>query len=967
MKVSTCLSSAAALGLVAGFGLVAPTGPAAAAVSPHISEIGYTLDTDFIEIAADPGTDLSGWTVGSVTRGGSVQAAENAVTVPDGTTVGDSGALAIEVPITNSVKSGAAADGEYGSSAFAIDDSGSLIDFDQIGGVTGGRGVTGKSGTYTPDPVVDQEAEPTGAVAAGGQSIQLVDGAWTSAPPTPDALPGDDGGENPDPEDVTPIADIQGTGAESSLQGETVRTRGVVTAAYPSGGLGGYYVQTPGTGGADDATPGASDGIFVYSPDTVGDISIGDHLEITGTVSERYGQTQMSVAGSGATTLDEPAEAVKPVEKAFPSGDAEREALEGMLLQPSGELTVADNYNTNTYGEVMLATGDGVLRQPTDVARPGSAEAKAIEEENLAREVVLDDGATVNYLDRDTDVPLPYLDQDAPVRVGASATFTSPVVLGFDHSKWRFQPTTRLTGTNAETVQPATFSDTRQDTPEAVGGQVSLAAFNVLNYFTTTGDQLPGCTFYEDREGNPITVRGGCDARGAATAESLERQETKIVTAINTLDASVVSLMEIENSAKFGDDRDAALKTLVTRLNEAAGSEKWAFVPSPEKVPADEDVIRTAQIYQPAEVAPQGESVILDDEDAFSNAREPLAQAYAPKDASGAPETEKTFVTVSNHFKSKGSGEGPGNEDTGDGQGFSNADRVEQAKSLVDFAGEQQKAAGSDYVYLLGDFNSYTQEDPMQVLYEAGYKDVGSEMTDKSTYVFKGRTGSLDHVLALDASGAEGTGGQAALPTSAYDAVTGADIWSINSVEPLAFEYSRFNYNISDLYEPDQFRASDHDPVVVGLFDEDSSGGGDDAEAEADGGTEDSGANADGGQDDADGSENDADSDGGQDNAGADGSQDDAGSDGGQDNADGSQNDADENGGKQGSSAGANSGSTANGTSANGTSASDAGRGGNLPRTGSELTAPVSIAAGLLLVGAAAVAIARRRRASAEH
>ncbi|MGV2819921.1 ExeM/NucH family extracellular endonuclease [Brevibacterium casei] len=959
MKVSTTLSSAAVLGLVAGIGLVAPTGPAAAAVSPHISEIGYTLDTDFIEIAADPGTDLSGWTVGSVTRGGSVQAAENAVTVPDGTTVGDSGALAIEVPITNSVKSGSAADGEYGSSAFAIDDSGSLIDFDQIGGVTGGRGVTGKSGTYTPDPVVDQEAEPTGAVAAGGQSIQFVDGSWTSAPPTPNALPDGDGGENPEPGEITPIADIQGTGAESPLQGQTVRTRGVVTAAYPSGGLGGYYVQTPGTGGAEDATPGASDGIFVYSPDTVGDISIGDHLELTGTVSERYGQTQMSVAASGATTLDEPAEAVKPVEEAFPTGDAEREALEGMLLQPSGELTVTDNYNTNTYGEVTLATGDGVLRQPTDVARPGSAEAKAIEEENLAREVVLDDGATVDYLKSDKDVPLPYLTEDAPVRVGASATFTSPVVLGFDHSKWRFQPLTRLTGANAEAVQPATFSDTRQDTPEAVGGQVSLAAFNVLNYFTTTGDQVPGCTFYEDREGNPITVRGGCDARGAATAESLERQETKIVTAINTLDASVVSLMEIENSARFGDDRDAALKTLVDRLNEAAGSEKWAFVPSPEKVPADEDVIRTAQIYQPAEVAPQGESVILDDEDAFSNAREPLAQAYAPKDASGTPEAEKTFVTVSNHFKSKGSGEGPGNEDTGDGQGFSNADRVKQAKSLVDFAGEQQKAADSDYVYLLGDFNSYTQEDPMQVLYESGYKDVGSEMTDKSTYVFKGRTGSLDHILALDTSGTAGTGSQADLPTSAFDAVTGADIWSINSVEPLAFEYSRFNYNISDLYEPNQFRASDHDPVLVGLFDEDSSGGGDDADGgQANATADDNGANADGAQDDADGS---------QDNGNADGGQDDSDGDQGSADSDGSQNDADEDGGRQGSSAGANSGSTANGTSANGTSASDAGRGGNLPRTGSELTAPVSIAAGLLLVGAAAVAIARRRKASAEH
>lgn len=948
MKASTTLASAAALGLVAGIGIALPSGPAIAATTPRISEIGYTLDTDFIEIAADPGTDLSGWTIGSVTRGGSVQAAENATVVPDGTTVGDSGAVAIEVPITNSVKSGSAADGEYGSSAFAIDASGALISFDQIGGVPGGKGVTGKSGKYTPNPVVDQEAAPTGAVASGGQSIQLVGGTWAAAAPTPNALPGDDGGSTPDPEDVTPIADIQGTGEESPLQGQTVKTRGVVTAAYPTGGLGGYYIQTAGTGGAEDATPGASDGVFVYSPDTVKDISIGDYLEVTGTVSERYGQTQMSVAESRATVLDEPAEAVKPVEDEFPTDTAAREALEGMLLQPTGDLTVADNYSTNTFGEVVLATGKGVLRQPTDVARPGSDEAKAIEKENLAREVVLDDGATVDYLKDDTDVPLPYLSTDAPVRVGAAATFTSPVVLGFDFKKWRFQPTTRLTGDNAEAVQPATFSDTRQATPEKVGGQVSIAAFNVLNYFTTTGDQVPGCTFYSDRAGNPITVRGGCDARGAANAESLKRQETKIVTAINELDASVVSLMEIENSAKFGKDRDAALKTLVTRLNEAAGSQKWAFIPSPAKVPADEDVIRTAQIYQTAEVVPQGESVILDDEDAFSNAREPLAQAYAPKDAAGAAETEKTFVTVSNHFKSKGSGQGPGNEDTGDGQGFSNADRIKQAKSLVAFAGEQQKAAGSNYVYLLGDFNSYTQEDPMQVLYEAGYRDLGSEKTDKSTYVFKGRTGSLDHVLALDASGGQSAGqqkagqqkAQAALPTTAYDAVTGADIWSSNSVEPLAFEYSRFNYNVSDLYSPDQYRASDHDPVLVGLFDEESDGGDDDADAGAgaDGGA---GAKADAGADADGGNGSSADAGAGAD--GGSGASADAGSGASADGGDGASVDAD-------------------GSQDNATSASEAGGSGNLPRTGSELTLPVSIAAGLLLVGAASVAIARRRR-----
>ena len=833
MNVSKTASSTAGLSLAAA--LVLPAAPAIAAPAAdsdiHISEIAYTFSTDFIEVAADPGTDISGWTFGSVTRGGNVQAQQNTVTVPEDTTVGDSGAVAIDVSITNSVKAGSAADGEYGSSAFVIDDDGELVDFQQIGGVVDGKGVTGTKNTFTPAPVIGQEAEPTGATAASGQSIQLTGDAWKSAAPTPNALPDssddgdDDGDDGETPEGVTPIADIQGTGDASPIQGKTVTTRGVVTAAYPEGGLNGYYIQTPGTGGADRADGAASDGIFVYSPDTVADTNIDDHVEVTGTVSEHYGQTQISVSASGLKTVDEPAEAVKPVEDAFPAGDEKRESLEGMLLQPSESLTVADNYNTNTYGEVVLATGEGTLDQPTDVHRPGTPEAKALEAENLDREVVLDDGATVNFLKADKDIPLPYLNKEDPVRVGAQANFTSPVVLGFDHEKWRFQPTTRLTGDNAEAVQPTSFTDTRTETPEAVGGQVSLASFNVLNYFTTTGDQLSGCQYYDDREGNHITVRGGCDARGAANAESLKRQETKIVTAINKLDASVVSLMEIENSAAFGKDRDDALATLVKRLNEAAGSEKWDFVDSPAAVPSDEDVIRTALIYQPAEVAPQNESTILDDQDAFSNAREPLSQAFAPKDGTGEIEKDETFVTISNHFKSKGSGSGPGNEDSGDGQGASNADRVKQAEALVGFAGDQQEATNSDLVYLLGDFNSYTQEDPMQVFYEAGYKDIAAEKTDESTYVYGSRTGSLDHVLALDASDeADGAGTDA----TAFDSVTGADVWNINSVESLALEYSRFNYNVADLFALDQFRASDHDPVVVGLFDPSDEGGDDD-------------------------------------------------------------------------------------------------------------------------------------------
>ena len=771
---------------------------AQAADQPEISEIAYAGgdDTDFVEIAAEPGTDVSGWTVGTVTRGGAPQSGAHVTTLPTGTVVGDSGALAIDVPITNSVNSGAAADGSYGSSAFVVDADGALVDFDQIGGEVGGRGVTASNSAALPESVRGQEATPTGATAPAGRSIQLVDGSWIADTPTPGALPGDDSTDPPvEPGEVIPIADIQGTGAESPLVGQTVTTQGVVTAVWAEGGLNGYAIQTAGSGGDAKAAGEASDGLFVYSAQTASEVAVGDSVQVTGSVSEYYGQTQITVSASGLTQLDEALEAPTPIEGEFPTGDAEREALESMLVLPTGDITVTDNYGTNRYGEISLVNGTEPLFQATDVVAPG-APAQEYEAENLQREVVLDDGGSVDYTGSASGVPVPYLSTDAPVRVGAATTFTAPVVVGYGFDKWRLQPTTWLTGENAADAQPVEFADTREAAPQEVGGDITVSSFNVLNYFTTTGEQLDGCTYYEDREGNPTTVRGGCDARGAYDAANLERQQAKIVDAINTLDASVVSLEEIENSDAFGKDRDESLSILVDALNAEAGGERWAFAQSPQSLPADEDVIRTAFIYQPDEVQPVGDSAILTDSDAFGNAREPLAQAFTTGD------DEEPFVAIVNHFKSKGSGSGDGNVDNGDGQGNSNADRVAQAQALVGFADEQKEAAGTEDVVLLGDFNSYTEEDPMQVFYEAGYTNIGKEFTDEQTYLFGARVGSLDHVLTSE---------------SLVEDVAGADIWNINSVESIGLEYSRYNGNVTNLYAEGPFRSSDHDPLVMGL------------------------------------------------------------------------------------------------------------------------------------------------------
>src|SRR5690606_17974650 len=194
---------------------------------------------------------------------------------------------------------------------------------------------------------------------------------FTAGTITPGAPSGDGGGGGEDPVAVT-IPDIQGTGDVSPVVGEQVVVRGVVTASYPTGGYFGFVIQTPGTGGALTEVPEGSDAVFVYQQSGTVAPRAGDHVEVTGTVAEFNGLTQVVAADAAAVVvLDEPADPVVPVTGlAWPATDAEREALESMLVEPAGPFTVSNTFSTNQYGEVGLAAGDRPLVQPTDVARP---------------------------------------------------------------------------------------------------------------------------------------------------------------------------------------------------------------------------------------------------------------------------------------------------------------------------------------------------------------------------------------------------------------------------------------------------------------------------------------------------------------------------------------------------------------------------------------------------------------------
>ena len=627
--------------------------------------------------------------------------------------------------------------------------------------------------------------------------------------PTPQGTSGGTGPTHPtdptDPTDpvepgaITPIAQIQGTGTASPLAGQNVTTEGVVTAVYSDGGKNGIVIQTGGTGAE---TPAASPAIFVYLGNGGVYPTIGQSVTVAGRVAEFNGVTQLT-----GPTITPRAAALDPVTPLaidyLPNGNEAREPLEHMLLQPTGAHTVTNNYQLNAFGELGLAPGDEALHQPTDVVLPG-AEASALQAENDARLVTLDDGRTPNYSTTAKTVPLPYISQDGgttikSIRTGDAVTFQHPVVLDYSFELWRFQPTTPVTGATAGADLPITWEDSRAAELGAmagVAGDYSIASFNVLNYFTTLGKDK-NCRSYNDRNGTPVTANG-CDVRGAYTESAFNDQQAKIVNAINTMDVDVLGLEEIENTATVSGDasrRDESLAALVEALNAAAGSERWAYVKSPAQVGQDEDFIRVGFIYNPNTVEPVGDSRIFNDPAFTGTARQPLAQEFRPVGGG------ESFVGVTNHFKSKGSVT-RGDADTGDGQGNNPNVRAAQSQALIDALSEQSDWTDAP-VFLLGDLNSYSREDAIRTLEANGYTNIsGAHADNEPTYQFDGQLGSLDHAF-----------GNAA----AMGLIQDARVWNINADESIAFEYSRRNYNVVDFYDDSPFRSSDHDPIKVGF------------------------------------------------------------------------------------------------------------------------------------------------------
>jgi uncharacterized protein len=570
----------------------------------------------------------------------------------------------------------------------------------------------------------------------------------------------------------TPIYSIQGSGTASPLNGQTnITTQGVVVGDFQgAAGHNGFYLQDP-TGDGNALT---SDGVFVFVPSASPffgvDVNVGDVVQLTGRATEFNTMTEIdnvtALTGCGTATPLTPTSVTLPETT---NGDLER--YESMLISISQTLTVEQNFFQGRYGQITL--GVGRLYQATNNYDAGSAPAIAAADLNARSLIVLDDGVSAQNPN-----PIPYIGTGNTLRAGDTVTGLvgtldyGPINSDTSIRDYRLQPTSSPTITRV---------NTRTAAPEAVGGNVKVASFNVLNYFN--GDGQGG---------------GFPTSRGATTAAEFTRQRNKIIAAITAIDPAVAGLMEMEND---GSGSTSAVQDLVNGLNAATAPGTYAFVTEPGP---GTDEIKVAMIYKPGQVTPVGAAVNYQTSDPTYGAalfdRPPLAQTFQ-HNATGAK-----FTVIVNHFKSKGSCPTSANDpdaDQGDGQGCWNPKRVRQAQELLNFIAVRQAAAGDNDVLVIGDLNAYGMEDPIQVLTTGGLVNEINRFigVDAYSYVFDGMSGYLDHALA----------------TSSLDAqVNDVTEWHINADEPSVIDYNT-EFKPQDFYTPTPYRSSDHDPVIVGL------------------------------------------------------------------------------------------------------------------------------------------------------
>ena len=260
-------------------------------------------------------------------------------------------------------------------------------------------------------------------------------------------------------------------------------------------------------------------------------------------------------------------------------------------------------------------------------------------------------------------------------------------------------------------------------------------------------------------------------AQRKTTKKQQQMQTEKICKAFKQIDADIYALCEIQRG-------DSAPQMLVDAMNAMAKKEKYAYVSDGWD---NQDMIACGYIYRKDRVRAYGE-MVHGYADTASHYHYRLVAMGFEELSSG-----EKFVLNINHLRSK---RGTGAE--------SNEKRMANVDSLLVMLDkiESEQIFDDADLLLVGDYNAYAQEEPVQAIVRAGYEDL--VVRDDSTsysYIYHSEAGCLDRVFASETMAKQ---------------VQKVAVYHLNA----DYFYSRgFKRGLDDTI----FRYADHDPVLISV------------------------------------------------------------------------------------------------------------------------------------------------------
>ncbi|MBQ3998362.1 MAG: hypothetical protein II644_03395 [Paludibacteraceae bacterium] len=263
------------------------------------------------------------------------------------------------------------------------------------------------------------------------------------------------------------------------------------------------------------------------------------------------------------------------------------------------------------------------------------------------------------------------------------------------------------------------------------------------------------------------------DLGGYATKRTTPAQQAlktrKLVAAMRAMHADVYALCEMQVG-------DKAPQMLLTELNKQGGH--YAYVAMPME---NMDRIGGCIIYDSLRVRQY-----LTPLSAYGDT---ASHYHARMFAVGVEEiqTGERFIISLNHLKSKRPGRN---------QYDTNERRMQNTDSLLAMLPQAVALFDDADVLLLGDYNCYTMEQPIQTLVRAGYREMLPLGTSADySYSFKGEAGYLDRCFASPSMAAQ---------------IVCVRPWHINA----DWYYQHGAYKMKD---KSLHRYADHDPIIVDL------------------------------------------------------------------------------------------------------------------------------------------------------